>query len=45
MPPPEIQHDPDAHRFSLTREGLSAVADYRLDGNRMHLTHTFVPPE
>lgn len=37
----EIRHEPAAGRFVLGE----AVAEYRLEGNRMIFTHTFVPPE
>jgi len=36
-----VQHDPSAGRFVLG----AAVAEYRLEGNLMIFTHTWVPPE
>lgn len=39
-----IQHLPDHSRFQALVEGQACVADYRLDGGVMAITHTFVPP-
>jgi predicted GNAT family acetyltransferase len=44
-PPLTVHHNPAASRFEVTVEGRLAVADYVLTGQRMALTHTFVPPE
>lgn len=33
------------HRYELVVDGLTAFAEYRLDGNRMIFPHTEVPPE
>lgn len=32
-------------RFELTEQGLTAFADYRLDGDRLALPHVEAPPE
>lgn len=39
----QIRHEPQASRFSLDMEGQVAVLDYRLQGDRMLITHTGVP--
>ena len=39
----QIEHDPDAHRFSTVVDGERAVLDYVLDANTMTITHTGVP--
>ena len=41
----EIRHNGSANRFELEIEGQLAVAEYRMEGDRMVLTHTFVPLE
>lgn len=42
----ETTHNPDANRFEIILDDNHiAVADYRLEGNRMYLTHTVVPKE
>lgn len=33
------------HRFELAEGGFTAVASYRLDGDRISFTHTIVPEE
>ena len=38
-----VQHNPAKSRFESTVDGLMAVADYRLDGQVMTMTHTVVP--
>ena len=40
-----IQHATAQQRFELTADGVTAVAEYQLDGSRVIFTHTFVPPE
>lgn len=40
-----VAHDEPGRRFVVQVEGHLAQADYVLDGDRMVLTHTFVPPE
>jgi predicted GNAT family acetyltransferase len=39
-----IEHLPERGRFQARVEGHLCVADYRLDGNRMQMTHTEVHP-
>ena len=39
----EIQHQSDAHRFVLIKDGSECVLDYTLDGNQINFTHTYVP--
>ena len=41
---PEIQHHTARHRFECTVEGRLCVADYRMAGNVMQMTHTGVHP-
>ena len=41
---PEIRHNTDLHRFECTVEGRLCVADYRLAGRVMQMTHTGVHP-
>ena len=41
----EIVHRPEIGRFETHVEGLRCEADYRLDGNVVHITHTGVPPQ
>ena len=38
-----VRHNPQRSRFELDIEGETAVADYRLQGDEMHFTHTWVP--
>jgi predicted GNAT family acetyltransferase len=44
MNPFQIDHLPDRGRFQTQVEGRLCVADYRLDGDVMAVTHTEVPP-
>jgi hypothetical protein len=39
----EVEHDPDAHRFTTVVDGERAVLDYTLSGAVMTITHTHVP--
>lgn len=39
-----IEHLPDRGRFQARVDGHRSVADYRLAGGVMHMTHTEVPP-
>ena len=39
----EIQHQSDAKRFVLIKDGNECVLDYTLDGNQINFTHTYVP--
>ncbi len=45
LPPIEVRHNAVASRYEANVDGHLAVAEYRLDGDRMIFTHTFVPPE
>ena len=40
-----IEHTPERGRFEVIVEGQMCVADYRLDGGVMSITHTGVPPQ
>ena len=40
----DIHHDRNAHRFEVDVEGTRCVLEYQLDGDRMVITHTGVPP-
>lgn len=40
----EIEHLPERGRFQARVDGQLSVADYRLRGGRMEMTHTEVPP-
>lgn len=40
-----VRHNPAACRYEAGVEGHLAVAEYALEGGRIVLTHTFVPPE
>jgi uncharacterized protein len=42
---PEVLDNAADSRFELTTDGHVAVLEYRLDGDRMVLTHTGVPDE
>lgn len=42
--PIHIIHRPDKQCFEAVVQGHRCVADYRLDGTLMHMTHTVVPP-
>jgi len=39
-----VRHDPALQRFEATVDGQLCVADYRLRGGLMWMTHTYVPP-
>ena len=39
-----IQHNPAASRFETRVDGHQCVAEYRLAGKVMAMTHTHVPP-
>jgi len=43
--PPVVEHNPTLHRYEATIDGHLAIAEYELAGDRVILTHTFVPPE
>ncbi len=40
----QVQHDIAASRFATAVDGRLCVADYRLSGAVMTMTHTLVPP-
>jgi predicted GNAT family acetyltransferase len=40
-----MRHNPAEYRFETMVDGHLAVADYTLEGERLILTHTFVPPQ
>lgn len=40
-----IEHRPERGRFQAVVDGLTCVADYRLAGDVMVMTHTEVPDE
>ena len=42
---PVVQHDPAAQRFTLEREGHTAVLEYTLQDETITFTHTGVPAE
>lgn len=39
----DVQHDPAAGKFLLTKDGQQAALEYRQHDGRMIVTHTFVP--
>lgn len=41
----DVIHNAAQSRFETTVEGLLCVADYRLQGSVMRMTHTGVPPQ
>lgn len=41
----EVVDNPEKHRFELAVEGGTALAYYKLEGDRITLTHTEVPQE
>lgn len=43
-PGPEVVHRPEHSRFEASVDGQLSLADYRLQGGVMHMTHTEVPP-
>lgn len=40
-----VRHNPELNRYELTVEGKTAVADYRLQGDRVAMAHVGVPKE
>lgn len=45
MPEPvPVRHNPDATCYEAIVDGQRSVCEYRLVGERMVFTHTFVPP-
>lgn len=49
MPPDQasfsIRHNSAQSRYETEVDGHLSCVEYTLDGNRLTLTHTFVPPE
>ena len=41
---PAVIHNASASRFETRVDGQLCVADYRLAGKAMSMTHTYVPP-
>lgn len=41
----DVQSNPAEHRYEIRSGDALAVIEYELDGERMILNHTFVPPE
>ncbi len=41
----DVTDNPEKSRFEITVEGHLAVAEYRIQGDRVVLTHTEVPEE
>lgn len=39
-----VRHNPPDGRFEVEKDGHLAVLEYRLQGDRMIITHTGVPP-
>lgn len=42
---PEVRHNKEQRRYEMEVEGLTSVADYRLQGDKILFTHTGVPRE
>ena len=40
-----VKHNATLHRYETLIDGHLAIAEYTLAGDRLILTHTFVPPE
>ena len=40
-----VVHEPEEQRFLLVVDGHKSVADYRLIGNSVDFSHTYVPEE
>ncbi|MFA0439019.1 GNAT family N-acetyltransferase [Vibrio sp. 10N.286.49.B1] len=38
-----IEHQMDRKRFVYSKEGQEGILDYKLTGNTVNFTHTFVP--
>jgi predicted GNAT family acetyltransferase len=43
--PSAVRDNPALSRFELDADGVTAVANYRLDGRVITFTHTEVPPQ
>ena len=42
---PEPRHEPARQRFVISADGSEAVLEYRIQGQQVDFTRTFVPPE
>lgn len=40
----EIIHDKDRHTFKTVIDGYTAYVKYRIDGDKLDIIHTLVPP-
>ena len=40
----QVTDNPDAARYELVEAGETAYADYRLQGDRLHIDYVFAPP-
>lgn len=40
-----VKNNTEKSRYELVVEGHLAIADYRLEGDRLSITHVFVPEE
>jgi len=45
MNSPTVRHNEAAHRYEIDIDGVQAIADYQIEGDRQIFTHTYVPPE
>ena len=41
----DVIHQANEQRFVLERDGATCILDYRISGDRVNFTHTFVPSE
>lgn len=41
----DVIHQPHEQRFIIEQGGATCVLDYRIHGDRVNFTHTFVPSE
>ena len=42
--PRRVVDDASRHRFLITQDGLEAELVYRVEGGRLDVVHTYVPP-
>ena len=40
-----VRFNPETNRYELVVDGYLSVLEFLIDGQRMIVTHTFVPPE
>lgn len=38
-----VQHEPDQQRFTVVVDGVQALLEYQMQGDRLVITHTGVP--